>query len=230
MSVGSSYLSFQLFYDLGHIGVAKVHTRTYFVHHVDGFVGEAAVSYVAAGQSHTRLQGFVGIGHVVVFFVALLDVVENFERLFLCSWLHHNLLESAFQRTVLFYAVAVFVERCGTDALQLTSGKCWLHHVGCVHLSSLVASTYEGMYLINEDDYVFVVLEFGDDGLHSLLKLTAVLRSSHHTTHVESDQTFVAKHPRHPVFVDSARQSFYNRTLSYTRVTDKHGIVLLPAA
>ena len=102
--------------------INKVYTRAGFVQGIDGLVGEEAVGDVSVCQFDTRFEGRIGIGHVVMVFVTVLDVAQDLERFFRCGRLHDDFLETAFQGTVLLDALAILVEGSGADALDFATG------------------------------------------------------------------------------------------------------------
>jgi Protein of unknown function (DUF3170). len=66
---------------------------------------------------------------VVELFIASPDAFHYRQGLGEVGRLYENLLESPLQRTVLFNDLAVFVERCSSDALDLASGEGRLEEV-----------------------------------------------------------------------------------------------------
>ena len=118
-------------------------------------------------------------------FVAVLDVVENDFGFLHRGRLYDDFLESAFECSVLLDALTILIEGCCTDTLEFASCQCGLHHVGSIHLSSLIAGTYEVVNLIDEDDDVGILFQFVDDGTHALLELSAIFCSCYDGRHVE---------------------------------------------
>ena len=72
--------------------------------------------------------------------------------------LYDNLLEAALQSTVLLDGLAVLVERGGTDTLYLAACKGGLEHVGGIHGACGRAGTHDGVYLVDEEDDLGVLL------------------------------------------------------------------------
>ena len=86
------------------------------------------------------------------------------------------------------------------------------------------------MYLVDEDDHVGVGLQFLHQGLQTFLELSAILRASHHTRHVEGEDALAEEHRRGMMLGDQLCQSFDDGTLTHTGLTDQDRIVLLPAS
>ena len=66
------------------------------------------------------------------------------------------LLETAVKGSVLFYDFCKFVHGCCADALDFSSGKGWLKHVGGVQAALSPAGADDGMEFIDEKNQVRV--------------------------------------------------------------------------
>ena len=136
----------------------EMHARACLVEGVDGLVGEGAVGDVALCQFDTRVDGLVGVLHVVVVLVAVLDVMEYLQGLVLCGRLDEYLLEAALQGSVFLDAVAVLVKGGGTYALYGAACQRGFHDVGGIHRACCRACTDEGVDLVDEENDVGVAL------------------------------------------------------------------------
>ena len=209
--------------------MSQVHAGTHFVECVDGLVGEETVVDVSVCQFDTRQNGILGIAHMVVLFVAVLDVMENLDGVLHIGRLHDDFLETAFQGTVLFNGIAVFIEGGGTDALYGTTCQCRLQDVCGIHAARRASGTYHGVNLIDEDDDVGIVFYLLDECLDTLFKLAAILSTGNNAGHIEVDKPFVEEDGAGALLHNQLCQSFYDGTLTHTGFTDEHGIVLLAA-
>ena len=208
----------------------QVYARTRLVEGVDGLVGEETVGDIAVCQFDTCLQGLVGIGYVVVLFVAVLDVLQNLQRLLGCCRLNDDLLETTLQGSVLLDGVAVFVECGGADALYGATCQSRLHDVGCIHAARSGAGSDHRVYLVDEHDDVRILLQLLDERLDALFELSAILRASDDGCHVEVDESLAEEHGRRASTCDELCQSFDDGTLSHARLTNEDGVVLLASA
>ena len=156
------------------VRVLESHHRTGLIHRVDSLVWKASVGDVSFRHPHTSLYGFICIDHVVMLLVVCLQPVQDGDRLSDVCVLHYNLLESSVQRSVLFYCLAEFVHRCGSDTLDVSSGKRRFEHVCGVKTAGCSASSNDCMELVNEKDDVRICGNFVDDGFEPLLKVSAV--------------------------------------------------------
>ena len=196
-----------------------MYARAGFIYHVDSLVGEVAVGDIALCQFDTCLECLVCISHTVVLLVMFLDVVKYLQGLFACCRFNDNLLETALQGSIFLDTLAILVERGGTDTLDDTSCQGWLQNVGSIHASFTGTGAYHGMNLIYEDDDFRMVLQFLNDILDALFKLSAEFGSCNDGSQVETYQTLVEEHRRCFLVVDELCQSFYDGTLSYARFT-----------
>ena len=75
-----------------------------------------------------------------------------------------------------------------------------------------------------------MLLQLGEDGLHALLKLAAVLRAGHETRQVETQQAFPVERAGHLTRDNLLRQPFGDGALAHAALADDDGVVLLAAA
>ena len=201
-----------------------------FIKHVDGLVGKGTVSDVTLGQADARFQRIVGISHIVMILIFLFDVLQDLKCLIGCRRFDHDFLESAFERTILFNAFAVFVDRCGSDALQIAPGQSGFEHIGGIHRTWRRTCTDNGVYLIDEKHHLRMLLQFEDNVADTLFKLATILRSSHDRRHVERNNAFATQRTRHFFLRNEQGQPFDDGTFSDAGLADEHRIVLFPAA
>ena len=213
-----------------YLRIRKMYARTRLVEGVDGLIGHEAVCHIAGCQFDTCCQSGIRIGDVMVLLVAVLDVMQYLQRLLVGGRLHLNLLETTLQRTVLLDGVTILVECRSADALYGTARQCRLHDVGCIHRTRCGTRTDDGVYLIDEDDYVGIRLQLLHQGLQALLKLSSVLRTSDDARHIERIDALAEEHRRGVMLHDQLCQSFDDGTLAHARFSDEDGIVLLSAA
>ena len=76
---------------------------------------------------------------------------------------------------------------------------------------------------------IWVFRKLVKHGLYAFFELAAIFGAGHHTCHVESDHTFVEQYARDFALHDAEREPFDYRGLSYARLSDQYGIVLLSA-
>ena len=204
--------------------------RTGLVEGVDGLVGEIAVAHVALRKAYACAEGVVGIGHVVVGLIFLLDVVENLEGLFGSSGLYHYFLEAAFECSVFLDVLAVFVERGCADTLDFAARESGFEQVGCIHASGGVAGADYGVEFVDKEDYVGALRQLGQDGFDAFLKLAAVFRAGYNRGHIEAYDTLVEKYAAHLALNDAQRKPLYDSRFADSWLADEHRIVLLASA
>ena len=115
------------------VDILKMYARAHLIHRVDSLIGLLAVADVTVCQFDTCRQGIVRVADVVVLFVAVLDVMQDLQRLFCIGGFNKYFLETALQGSVLLNRVTVFVQRRGTDALYRASCQSWLQDVCSIH-------------------------------------------------------------------------------------------------
>ena len=110
-----------------------MYAGTGFIQCVDCFVREVAVADITFCQLHTSLQGFGRIDHIVVFFVAGLDILQDLQSLFRCCRIDDHFLETTFQSSVFLDILTMFIECRSTDTLYFSTGQGRLQHIGGIH-------------------------------------------------------------------------------------------------
>ena len=153
-------------------GLADADVRSRLVDEVDGLVGQEAVGDVAGGQLGGGLEGVVRDRQLVVLLVALLDALEDLDRLFDARLLDEDRLEAALEGGVALDVLAVVVERGCADALQLAAGQRGLQDVRRVDGAFSGAGADEHVHLVDEQDAVAGALDLLDDLLQALFELT----------------------------------------------------------
>ena len=211
---------------LGHVDVGQVHAATHLIQGVNRFVGKVAVGDVTAREGHAGTDGFFRVGHAVMLFVLVLDVVQDLHGFFDRGRLHHDLLEPTFQRAVLFNVLTVFVEGGGSNALDFATSEGGLEHVGRIERATCAASSHDRVDFVNEEDDVGGFLQSVHHGLHSLFELPTVFRPGNERSDVEGDDALVEQHPADLLFDDSQRQSFRDGAFADPRFAHQDGVVL----
>ncbi|GBE30319.1 hypothetical protein BMS3Bbin04_01351 [bacterium BMS3Bbin04] len=173
-------LGFQLEDTFGHNQVLQSQTATGFIENVDGLVRQKAVRDVSVRQKYRLAQTLFIEQDAVVVFVIFLQSFQNLNGFIRARWINQQLLEATFEGAIFLNVLTIFVQRRRPDALQLTARQSWFEHIGSVQASRCRASPYDGVQLVNEDDHVWVFLDFGEDRFHSLLKLATIFGTSDH--------------------------------------------------
>jgi len=228
--VGIIDFLFQDFNEIRYHNVGQVYPGACFIHCIDGLVGEIAVGHVTLSQAHTGFQRLVRILYVVVFLVSVFDVAKYLKGFLRRGGFHNDLLEATFQRSVFFDALAVFIQRGGSDALEVAPGQCRFEHIGCIHGAGGVTSPNDGVDLVDEEDDVFVALQLIENGLHALFKLASVLGAGHHGGQVQRDHALVKEYPGDLSLNDAQGQAFNDGRLSNAWITDQNRVVLFTTA
>ena len=206
-----------------------MYTRTGFIECINCFIREVTVGYITVCQLDTSFQCRIRIIYVVMIFIFILNITKNLQRFVSCSRLYHYLLETTLQRPVFFDILPIFVKGSGTDTLNLSTRQCRLQHVGSIHRSGCRSGTYNGMYLVNEQNHIRILLQFVQDGTNAFLKLSAVLGTGNNRSHIECNHTLVKQNTGHLFLYNTKCQTFHYGRFSDSRFTDQNGVILLTA-
>src|ERR1022692_4639848 len=145
-------------------GLAQFHARTRFVDQVDGFVWKEAVWNVAIRMRDRKIDGVVGVGDGVEFFVALFDSEENLDRVGFIWRRNFYRLEATLQRPVFLDRLAIFRGRGCAYALNLASRQRRLQDVGSIERAFRRARAYQRVQFVDEDDGILRLHQFLHDG------------------------------------------------------------------
>ena len=115
----------------------------------------------------------------MVILVSLLDIIQDLDRFFNCSWFYDHFLESTLKSSILFDVLPVLIKGSRPNNLHLTSCQGRLEHVGRIQGTTCSTSTDDRMDLINEKNNIRILLDLLHYCFHALFKLTSVLSSSH---------------------------------------------------
>ena len=96
------------------------------------------------------------------------------------SSFHCDFLESSVKRSVLFHNLPELVHGGRTYALDLAACKGRLKHVGRIKTARCAACTHYRVELVNEKDYIRICSSLVDDGLESLLEVSAIFSACYY--------------------------------------------------
>ena len=184
-------------------------------------VGDVAVGQV--GRTH---QGGLGEPHLVVHLVAVLEPVEDLDRLADGGLLDPHRLEAALQRRVLLQVLAVLLQRGGADRLQLAPGQHRLEDRGGVDGALGGAGTHQGVDLVDEQQDVAAGADLLEDLLEPLLEVAAVARPGDERPQVERVELLAVERLGHLGGDDALRQPLDDGGLADAGLADEHRVVL----
>ncbi len=215
---------------LGQGGLAQLDARAGFVDEVDSLVRQEAVGDISAGVGDGKIDGLLGVGDGVKFFVLVLDAVDDLDGILLAGRWNFDGLEAALERAVLLDGLAI-LGGCGcADALNFASAERGLEDIGGVERAFGRACADQGVQFVDEDDAVLVLHQLLHDGLQSLFKLAAILCSGDDEAEVEREDTLVGEEGRDFTVGDLLRQAFDDGGFTNSGLADEDGIVLGAAA
>ena len=119
--------------------VFEVHVRAGFVQQVDGLVGKETVGDVPLGENDGLPRDLRRNFHAVELFIVMRNTAQNRDGLLDRRFIDRHGLEAALERRVLFDILAVLVERCRADDLNLAAREGGLEDIRRVHRAFCVA-------------------------------------------------------------------------------------------
>ena len=109
------------------------------------------------------------------------------------------------------------------------TGQRRFHDVGGIHAARRASCADDGVYLVDENDDVGVVLYFFEQAANTFFKLSAILRSGHHTRHIQAHYALIKEHGRRFALGNELSQPLDDGTFAHTRFANDDGIVLFTA-
>src|SRR5271168_3405833 len=102
-------------------------------------------------------------------------------------------LEAPRHSRVFFEVLAVLRQRCGAEALHLTTSQSALHEVGSIKRTLCRSCTNDRVQFIDKEDDITRSVHFIENFLHALFELTTIRRPRHHGAEVERSDDLVLK-------------------------------------
>ena len=105
----------------------------------------------------------------------------------------------------------MFIEGCGADATQFTSGQHWLEQIARVHGTTGGTSTDNGMDFIDKQhDLTVRRRHFLQHSFQALFEFPAVLGPCNQGAHIEGNQLSILQRLGNVTVNDALRQPFNN--------------------
>ena len=128
----------------------------------------------------------IGNLYAVVYFIFLFQAPEYRDGIFDARFIDQHFLEAPFQRRVFFYMLAILVQRCRADAMQLAARERRLEHVAGIHRSFRLAGADHRVHLIDkQDDPAFLFGQVIENGFQALFEFSAKFRTGDQRAHVQ---------------------------------------------
>ena len=103
----------------------------------------------------------------------------------------------------------MFIEGCGTDATQFTSGQHWLEQIARVHGTTSGTRTNHGVDFVDKQhDLTIRRRHLFQDGFQALFKFPAVLGPCNKGAHIEGNQLSVLECLGYVTIHDALGQPF----------------------
>ena len=122
--------------------------------------------------------------------------------------------------------LAVFVCGGGTNCLKFTSCEHWLQDACCIDCTFCCACTDKCVDFVDEQHDVAAGLDFFQDFLQTLFKVTAVTRTCNKSAEVECVELLVFESLWNVAGNDALCETFNNCSLTNTWFTDENWVVL----
>ena len=162
----------------------------------------------------------------MVVFVTLFQAPQNRNGVHGRRFVDHYLLETPFERFVLFEIFLELVQRRGADRAQLAPRQRRFQDVGRIHRAVAFAGSDQRMDFVDEQqDLAFGRNYFFDHGFQPLFELALVLRSGDQRAHIQRINLFASQILRDVAVDDPVRDSFGDGRFADARFADQDRVV-----
>ena len=205
-------------------------SRSRLVDQVDRLVRQLPVADVTVREHGRSDDCRVRDLDAMMHFVTLFQPAQDGDRVLDRRLFDEHLLETPFERCILFEVLAVFVERGRADAMQFATSQCRLQHVARVHRAfGLAGADHRVQFVDEQDDLAFLFREVVEHPFQAFFELATELGAGDQRAHVERQDALAAQSLGDFVVDDALREALDDRCLADTGLADQHGIVLRAA-
>ena len=159
----------------------------------------------------------------------LFNTLQDTESYRLAWLLNHHSLETASESLVFFDIFTIVIQGRCANKLEIIASESWLQDICRVHATLGRARTIQEMKLINKENYGIILNCFVNNTLNAFLEFTAEFRTSHNRAKINLEDTLANQGFWHIVFNDAHRETFDNRSLTNTSLTNENWITLCAA-
>ncbi len=139
---------------------------------------------------------------------------------------HHHRLETAAQGLIFLDILAILIQGCRTNQLQLPTRQSWLKNICRIHRTLTRACTGQQMQLVNEQNHIIVLYCLVNHAFNAFLKFTPKFSARHHRRQVHLNNPLTNQYARYVIFDHAFSQTFHNGSFTYTSFTNQHRIRL----
>ena len=204
----------------GQLGVEQSHSGAGFVDQIDCLVRKEPVGDVAITKGGSGNESFIRDLESVMLLIALTQTTKNFDGVVDGRLTHIHGLEATLKSGVPFDVFAVFVQCCGSDALEFTPRQSGLENIGGINGALCGTGTDQGVNLIDHQDHVSCGLDLLHDLFEPLFELTPIFGAGNQKTDIEREHTLVFKNVRNVTLLNPLGQALCDRGFTNTGFSD----------
>ena len=153
----------------------QTQTGSGFINEVNGFIRQETVRYISGRKFHSRLDGIIGNGYLMVHFIFITQSLQHCHCCLFVWFFHFHRLETTFKSCVFFNMFPVFFQCGSTNELDFPTGKSGFQNIGCVNSAFRSPCTDDGMNFIHKQNDIAIGFYFIHGFFHTFFKFTPVL-------------------------------------------------------
>ena len=182
-------------------------------------------------QIGNGVQGFIGIGDIVIDLVFILETAEDLISLINGRFRNFNGLKAPGEGTVLVKVFPVFFIGRRADTAHLARGKRRFQDVGCIQRTAGYSSGPDnGVNLVDKENNILYFFKVCNDLFQPVFEITTEAGSSQQRPHVQRINLCIFQGFRNLPLGDSLGEPLRDRRFSHAGLADMNGIILVAAA
>ena len=128
----------------------RLNHRTRFINQVNCLIRQETIGDITVRKCCGTNQCAITDLDTMEHFIPVLNTTQDGNRIFHGRLIYHNRLETTFQCRILLNVFPIFIQRCRTDTVQLTTRKHRLQHIARIHRALGLTSSDDCMNLIDK--------------------------------------------------------------------------------
>ena len=204
----------------------QTQTGCCLIHQVDRLIGQEPVSDVSCRQLDGCNDGIIFDTDLMVVFIFFLQTTQDGNSIQFVRFVHHNNLETTFERLIFLKILLIFIQRRRTDRTQFTTSQSRFQDIGGIHRTFALTGTDQCMDLIDKkNDFPIRFSHFTHYSFQTFFKFALIFGPGNQSSHIQRENLFRFQIFRYVTPDDTMSKPLGNRRLTNTRFTNQNRVV-----
>ena len=162
----------------------------------------------------------------MVVFIFFLQTTQDGNSIQFVRFVHHNNLETTFERLIFLKILLIFIQRRRTDRTQFTTSQSRFQDIGGIHRTFALTGTDQCMDLIDKkNDFPIRFSHFTHYSFQTFFKFALIFGPGNQSSHIQRENLFRFQIFRYVTPDDTMSKPLGNRRLTNTRFTNQNRVV-----